>query len=144
MYKVFDLYQKLQELGYYYSCSKSTIKPFMCSNSKDTIDRLVNDTQVVVEKWRQKVSDLRICHNWLLYFCMPKLMHLYRLIESSVEVERVDLIIHEVSFLTTNSATDLDNLREVCIIIILGKLPTQTAQLLPQPLSFLPKKFYKI
>ncbi len=88
----------------------------MCSNSKDKIGRLVNDTQVVVEKWRQKVSDIRSCHRWLLYVCMPKLMQLYRLIESSVEVkERVDPIIHEVSFIMTNSATDLDTLREVCI-----------------------------
>ncbi len=116
MYKVFDLYQMLQELGYYYSCSKSTIKPaFMCSNSKDKIDRLVNDTQVVVEKWRQEVFDFRSCHMWLLYFCMPKLMQLYRLIQSSVEdKERVDPIVHEVSFLT-NSTTDLDKLREVCL-----------------------------
>ncbi len=122
MYKVFDLYQKLQELGYYYSCSKSTIQPFICSNSKDKIDRLVNDTQVVVEKWRQKVSDLRSCHKWLLYFCMPKLMQLYLLIHSPIEVkERVDPIIHEVSFLMTNSATDLDDLREVCIKLSKGQ-----------------------
>ncbi len=114
MYKVFDLYQKLQELGYYYSSSKSTIEPFMCSNSKDKIDRLVNDTRVVVEEWRQEVSDLRSRHKWLLYFCMPKLMQLYRLIQSSVEVkEKVDPLIHEVSFLMNNNATDLDNLRKV-------------------------------
>lgn len=110
--KLFELYLKLHELGYPEYLTADKIPMITCSHTKESMEREVQETQLLITEWNGKVSNLRAKYTWLLYFSVPKMMLLYDLIHSSCQgEERTDEIVHEVSFLMTNQLEDTVKLR---------------------------------
>ncbi len=81
---------------------------------KEDLDTYVFDTTLRVTDWALKVSDLRSTHSWLLYFSVPKLLQLYRVItcDTLAEEEKVLRIVHEVSFIAPNHTRARERLRD--------------------------------
>ena len=107
-YKMLELYQKLRELGHPDYLSKEGITFIPCSKCKDDLEKLVSDTEILIKEWTDEVSELRSRYNWLLFFSIPKILNVYKMVCS----KNVDAIFHEVSFLTPNNAIKRDTVRE--------------------------------
>lgn len=75
----------------------------------EDLTSLVNETQSCVVEWTQEVLKLQKNHSWLVYFNMPKLLLLHRLL-CSLQTEK---IVHEVSFLAHNQTAKLKERAEV-------------------------------
>ena len=79
----------------------------LCSQVADTESRLT--------VWESGVTKLRAQHHWMLFFSVPKQLHLYRLIQQWEEEnmeECVDMLVQEVMFLVPNNPTARQGLRE--------------------------------
>lgn len=114
MSKLFELYVKLRELGHPNYLHEGRIPPIPCSSSKADVDRMVQDTQQLVTTWTHDVSNLRNQYPWLLYFSVPKLLHLYSLIMST-QLEgddKIDRLLHEISFLAVTHRAETSKLRQ--------------------------------
>lgn len=83
----------------------------------------VADTEQVLTSWAKRVAELRSLHDWLLFFSVPKLLLLHRLlIEAGAPAERAGPpaegerarrlaeVVREVSFLCENSADTREHL----------------------------------
>lgn len=57
----------------------------------------VHDKRLVLKKWIESVATLRSEYNWLLFFSVPKLLHLYHLLKT--KDPNLEAIVHEISFL---------------------------------------------
>lgn len=114
MDKLFELYLKLRELGHPTYLADGAVQPIPCSCLKDEVNAMVHETQLLVTKWTQQVSELRSCYTWLLYFSVPRMLQLYQLINSTglSDGEKVDRIVHEVSFLTVSQPEEIERLRQ--------------------------------
>ena len=112
--KLFELYMKLRELGHPDFLHEGCIPPVPCSSHKDQVDRMVQDTQKLVTTWTHEVSNLRNEYTWLIYFSMPKMLHLYGFI-MSVRLEgddKIDRLLHEISFLAVTHTAETSKLRQ--------------------------------
>lgn len=54
----------------------------------------------MLAEWRQHVDELRNQYHWLLFFSMPKILLLYRLLKE--ENPNLGAIVHGISFLCRN------------------------------------------
>ena len=121
MSKLLELYLKLKELGHPHYISERTIEipSIPCSRRKEEVDVKVQEMQLLVTKWNQEVSHLRASYTWLLYFSLPKILQLNQLIQlEGADTEKVDRIVHEVSFLAISQPLEREKLSEgvkVCI-----------------------------
>jgi len=102
------LYNKLKDLGnpQYF---KSTVDPLPCSIDRRNADARVKETEVTLESWRKRVSELRSQYDWLLFFSIPKILNLYNLMSSGED--KMDQIVAEVSFLCRNNQASRDTKR---------------------------------
>lgn len=119
VHKLFELYLKLRELGHPSYLLKGDIPPISCSIVKETADKMVQQTQQAVTEWTEEVTELRNRYPWLLYFSIPRMLQLYKLIlpTSVSRKETEKKIVHEVSFLATSNRTERKKLRngvQVC------------------------------
>lgn len=64
----------------------------------------------MLSKWREEVSLLRIQYEQLLFFSIPKLLHLFRMI--TAEKPDINAIVQEVGFLFQNKPLVLKKLKE--------------------------------
>ena len=71
----------------------------------------VSETEMMLTKWMQSVSELRDQYNWLLFFSMPKLLHLSHLLQE--ETLNMELIVHEISFLCCNEQATLKSVQKM-------------------------------
>lgn len=75
---------------------------------------MVHDTLCQIANWKDEMDCLCTQYSWLLYFNVPKMLSLNKLICSSLcaeDVEKVEKIVYEVSFLVTNTQSERDKLR---------------------------------
>lgn len=99
--KLFELYLKLKEQGHPDFISEAKVpKPIPCSTPTEDVNAMVQDTQLTVSNWTREVTKLRSDYPWLLFFSIPRMLQLYKLINS--HEREVDKIVHEVSFLAAN------------------------------------------
>lgn len=85
--------------------------------------------QFVVTEWSQEVSDLRARYTWLLFFSVPKMLLLHKLMHSPpLEGEKIDNVFHEVSFLVANKRENLRSNLQVSIGEGMPPLPTVLSQ----------------
>ena len=71
----------------------------------------VTETKAVLTTWMQHVNKLRSQYHWLLFFSVPKLLLLYRLLqEKKINVEA---IVHEISFLCSNEQASWKNAHDL-------------------------------
>jgi hypothetical protein len=107
-YKLLELYIKLHELGHIQYINEGNTGPALsCQFTKgDYIEERVQETEVILTTWTHEVANLRKEFSWLLFFSVPKLLRLYRLL--SEEQENMDIhlkrIVHEISFLCVSNA----------------------------------------
>lgn len=105
-YKLLELYVKLRELGHIQYIDEGNTGPLLpCTiNPEDAEDR-VKETEVILQTWTHEVEKLRSEFSWLLFFGVPKLLRLYRLLSEEQENTDVHLkqIVHEISFLCINN-----------------------------------------
>ena len=76
---------------------------------------MVNNTICQIADWKDEIDRLCAQYTWLLYFSVPKMLSLYRLICSNLRAEdreKVEEIVHEVSFLVTNTQSERNKLRQ--------------------------------
>ena len=125
--KLFELYSRLRELGNPVYLN-SNIPPIPCSMGKEEADSMVEKTQQVVTEWMDKVTELRTCYPWLLYFSIPRILQLHDLIQLnlSISLDKNEItqkkIIHEVSFLAASNPVEREKLMkgiQVCVDIIM-------------------------
>ena len=71
--------------------------------------------------WTKTVKRLRAHYEWLLFFSVPKLLHVYQLIQGWCKEEEeeeeeeegfVDLLVKEIMFLIPNDTEARGNFRE--------------------------------
>lgn len=110
--KLLELYNKLYKMGNPHFLQSGSIHPIQCSKAKEEVEDIVIKMQHTLTKWNKKVSELRACFPWLLYFSIPKMMLLYKLIHSPFPSKKV---VHEVSFLVTEGKGNLKKKVEVSI-----------------------------
>ena len=92
-----------------------------CSQAKVKVDEQLQRTKGDLTSWIHNVSQLQSRYHWLLYFNMPKLLQLYKLLHNPVDMdrkERSQKILHEISFLV-NSSTERENLLDLVKVIYL-------------------------
>ncbi len=113
MHKLFELYLKLRELGHPEFLSEGRVSPIPCSRRKEEVDRTVQETQQQVTAWTRQVSDLCNQFPWLLYFSVPKMLRLYGFLTSPDlhGDDKVDRLLHEISFLAITNTAETQNLR---------------------------------
>lgn len=70
----------------------------------------VYEAAQMLSKWREEVSQLRIQYEQLLFFSIPKLLHLFRMI--TAEKPEINAIVQEVGFLFQNKPLVLKKLKE--------------------------------
>ena len=79
------------------------------------MDIKVKEVQNLVTEWYQEMSNLQDQYTLLLYFSVPKILLLYKLLNSSCLEEgencRVDNIFCEISFLVNNQLVEKEKLR---------------------------------
>ncbi len=68
--------------------------------------------QRILTNWNKEVSDLRARYPWLLFFSVPKMLLLHKLMSSSSQDE-VKKVVHEVSFLIAEGRGNLEKKVEV-------------------------------
>ena len=106
-YKLLELYIKLRELAHVQYINEGNIGPMLsCQFTTEDIEERVRETEVILTMWTHKVANLRKEFSWLLFFSLPKLLRLYRLLSEEQENMDVHLkrIVHEISFLCVNNA----------------------------------------
>lgn len=114
---LFELYLKLNELGHPDYITVNQIPPIPCSNTKESMESIVEQTQLSITEWSKEVSHLRTQYTWLLYFSVPKMLLLYWLIRSSCQGEKMlDEIVHEVSFLMINQPEEREKLSKAVLV----------------------------
>ena len=77
----------------------------------------VADTEQVLTSWAKRVAELRSLNDWLLFFSVPKLLLLHRLLiegdragSLAERARRLAEVVREVSFLCENSADTREQL----------------------------------
>lgn len=105
-YKLLELYIKLRELGHVQYINEGYTGPALpCRINPEDAKERVNEAEIVLISWIQEVANLHKVYSWLLFFSVPKLLKLYRLL--SKEQENMDVrlkrIVHEISFLCVNN-----------------------------------------
>lgn len=100
---------KLRELGHPAYLCEGSVPPISCGQPKEEVDTKVQEMQLLLATWSQEVARLRTRYGWLLYFSVPKMLHLHRLISTS-GLHDVDMIVHEVSFLATSQPAEREEL----------------------------------
>ena len=119
-YKLLELYVKLRELGYIQYINEGNIGPALsCQFTTEDIEERIRETEVILTTWTHEVANLRKEFSWLLFFSVPKLLRLYRLLSKEQENMGVHLkrIVHEISFLCKNNAEARKRMKtkvEVC------------------------------
>ena len=106
-YKLLELYIKLRELGHIQYINEGNTGPALsCKITTEAVEERVRETEVILTTWTHEVANLRKEFRWLLFFSVPKLLRLYRLLSEEQENMNVHLkrIVHEISFLCVNNA----------------------------------------
>ena len=70
----------------------------------------VSEAVTVLETWREEVASLHRCNKWLLFFRVPKLMVLYKVL--TADNPSVSSIIQEVGFLFKRDAHTSANFKD--------------------------------
>ena len=78
----------------------------------------VASLQKTLIEWRDQVDSLRQKYTWLLFFSVPKALHLYSLLDD-LEFD-LDSIVREISFLFENSSSVREKLKRVVKVTELG------------------------
>lgn len=103
--------------------SEATIPHIPCATKNEEVEAKVEEMQNAVTQWTEKVSELRNCYSWLLYYSIPKMMKLYQLIHSDAfpKYEKVARIVQDVSFLVDNMPEQREKLKigvKVCSLFV--------------------------
>ena len=78
----------------------------------------VQSLEATFNDWTTKVVDLRQHYTWLLFFSVPKILHLYSLVEElSVDL---DAIVREILFLFENDLLVRQKLKPVVQVSIVS------------------------
>ena len=64
------------------------------------------------------MTELRAQYDWLLFFSIPKILNLYKLLISSDLNIQLDFIIHEISFLCKNDVRTREDLKHRVQVIL--------------------------
>ena len=78
---------------------------------KEKADHRVLETELALSRWKKRVTELRAQYDWLLFFSIPKILNLYKLLISSDLNIQLDFIIHEISFLCQNDVHTREDLK---------------------------------
>ena len=70
------------------------------------------------------MTELRSQYDWLLFFSIPKILRLYKLLSGSedCEQEEVDKIVCEISFLCQNDVSTRNTLKKIVQVTLFSKL----------------------
>ena len=93
--KLLEIYNKLCELGNLRFLQSGSIIPIRCSVPQEELEAKVEEMQRVHTRWSEHVSEICAQYPWLLFFSIPKILLIYKLILNASSVE----VVHEVSFL---------------------------------------------
>ena len=122
--RLLELYLKLRELGHSDYLTDDRVHPIPCSMCKEDLESIVQEAQHSVTKWNHEVSELHTRFSWLLYLSVPKILQLYQLINASDAGEKVDKIIHEVSFLMSNLPNERNKMQSRVLVSGMYRLAT--------------------
>ncbi len=113
-YRLLELYGQLKDLGnpLYFKdtveplCFKGTVEPLPCGIDRTSADARVRETEVNLESWKKRVTALRSQYDWLLFFSIPKILRLYKLVSLCGERnEQLDKIVDEIKFQSKSDET---------------------------------------
>eukprot|EP00731_Ephydatia_muelleri_P036542 Em0275g1a len=105
---VLNLYLELKSLGHPTFVNEQLIQFPLCSTTEEYADLKVKDLESEAQKWSKRVTFLRSQHKWLLFFPIPKILILYKMIKTiPLDVAR---IVQEVSILISNTQSEQENL----------------------------------
>ena len=90
---------------------------FLTSGTKSSLLRSslplfqVHEVEIMLTTWSQSVDELRSQYDWLLFFSMPKLLLLYRLLHA--DGPNMGAIVQEISFLYSNAQASWESTCEI-------------------------------
>ncbi len=112
-YRLLELYGQLNDLGNPFYLSGTTVKPLFCGIDRTNADARVRETEFMLDKWKKSITELRSQYNWLLFFSIPKILNLYKLVSVwEGQNEQLDEIVAEISFLCQNDEVTRQNLKK--------------------------------
>ena len=124
--KLLELYGQLKYLGNPLFF-EDTINPLPCSIGRPEAGYRVKETEQTVIAWGHRVDEFRSQYDWLLFFSIPKLLCLYKML-SDKELDsrlQLDKIVHEISFLCKNDVFAREGLLQNVQVIIVYKYITR-------------------
>ena len=127
VHSIFELYLKLKKQGHPKCMNNSTIPAIPCKTLEEAED-LLQRTKKDIAEWSQWISEQRDNHPWLLFFSIPRIIQLQEAVKSSIpdKQERLDKILHEVSFLITNQRLERERLQQEIEVFIVHVLCAST------------------
>ncbi len=111
-YRLLELYGQLKDLGnpLYF---QGKVEPLFCSINRTKADARVTKTEDNLESWKKRVAELRIQYKWLLFFSIPKILRLYKLVSVCDDRDKqLDEIVAEISFLCQNDKATRQSLKQ--------------------------------
>ena len=89
------------------------MEPLLCGVDRTNADDRVRKTEVHLENWKKRVTELRSQYDWLLFFSIQKILRLYKLVSVCEERDKqLDKIVAEISFLCKNDVATRQNLKQ--------------------------------
>ena len=114
-YRLLELYGQLRDLGH----TDYSKDPLPCCIIRTTADNRVRETEATLEHWRKRVVELRSRYPWLLFFSIPKILGLYKLLSTrDSDSKHLDKIVCEISFLCPNDQNKRSDLKKEVKVIL--------------------------
>ncbi len=89
------------------------MEPLFCGINRTNADARVRETEVNLESWKKRVTELQYKYDWLLFFSVQKILRLYELVSvCEGRDEQLDKIVAEISFLCQNDEATRQNLKQ--------------------------------
>ena len=81
--------------------------------SNENANILMQQAEEALDAWIHKAAELRSQYPWLLYFSVPRMLRLYRLIVPTTSDEAIEFrIVHEVSFLNISHPAASEEMKQ--------------------------------
>ena len=87
--------------------------PLFCGVERTSADARVRETEINLDSWKKRVTELRSNYDWLLFFSIQKILRLYKLVSvCEGRHEQLHEIVAEISFLCQNDEATRQNLKQ--------------------------------
>lgn len=118
-----ELYRQLEDLGNCNSLYITKLDCLPCNIDCSKAEERVEQAKTTLNNRRKQISTERTEYPWLLFFSIPKILQLYKLLPAcDNNPEQLDKIVCEISYICKNDEPTRQTLRQkvqVRVVIII-------------------------